>query len=268
MKKLAWICILSIWAYAHSEQPKQEITLATDWISSWETCRGDGALKMDGTLWQFGKVGGCTWGQITPINYDIKTGKTSYPKEKCTYFLKPKIIGSGFQGAKIINGGYRVYAIKRNGTLWGWGERLGVKPKKLSSSKKWVDFAVVHEGNGCCSYDIGLQADGTLWRFSEFMKPLKLKRISKVHWSKVIIECCTIYGEKKDGTIWIKEGNESFNRYSKRKCGVVSRELCLNIKARLRKMPKNSILNYSQTHQKVKAAKRAGALWNRPKCHY
>ncbi len=38
------------------KKPKQELTKATDWISSWETCKGDGAIKTDGTLWQFGKV--------------------------------------------------------------------------------------------------------------------------------------------------------------------------------------------------------------------
>ncbi len=161
-----------------------------------------------------------------------------------------------------------MYAIKQDGTLWGWGERLGVKPKKLGSSKKWVDFAVVHEGNGCCSYDIGLQKDGTLWRFSELMKPLKLKRAGKAHWSKVIIECCIVYGKRRDGTIWVKKDDESFKRYEKSTCESVQKELCVNIKAKFGRMSKNSILNYSQPHQKIKAEKNAGTLWIRPKCEY
>lgn len=265
MKKILWVCLLSLLVQANEHKSKQELTKATDWISSWETCKGDGAIKVDGTLWQFGKVGGCNWGQIIPI--DPKTGKPIY-KEVCKYYLRPKKIGNGFKGAKIINGEYRVYAIKRDGTLWGWGESLESKPKKLSSSKNWVDFSVVFEGNGCCAYDIGLQKDGSLWKFTESLKPLKLKRIGKAHWSKVIIECCTIYGQKKDGTIWIKEENEPFNSYSQKKCGVVSRELCLKIKARLRKMPKNSIWDYSQPRQKIKSETKAGTLWNRPKCEY
>ncbi len=268
MKKIIWVCLLSLLVQANEHKSKQELTKATDWLSSWETCKGDAAIKTDGTLWQFGKVGGCNWGQITPFSYDIKTGKTTYAKEKCTYFLKPKKIGSGFQGAKIINGEYRVYAIKADGSLWGWGEQIGGKPKKLSSSKKWVDFSVVYEGNGCCGYDIGLQKDGTLWRFSELMKPLRFKRVGKAHWSKVIIECCTVYGKRRDGTIWVKEDNKSFKRYKESKCEFEQKELCMNIKVKFGKMPRNSILNYSKPHQKVKAAKRAGALWNHPKCHY
>ncbi len=264
-----WMLLFTVLnAQSINKKPKQELTKAIDWISSWETCKGDGAIKTDGTLWQFGKVGGCNWGQIIPINYDMKTGKSTSPKEQCTYYLKAKKIGSGFRGAKIINGGYRVYAIKHDGTLWGWGESLSRKPKKLSHSKKWVDFAVVYEGNGCCSYDIGLQKDGKLWRFPESMKPLKLKRVGKAHWSKIIIECCTVYGQKKDGTLWVKKMGEPFKRYTKSKCEFVQKELCMNIKAKFGKMSKNSILNYSKPHQKVKAAKKAGALWNRPKCSY
>ena len=265
-KKLLVSVLLSI-VFLHAQsvdkKPKQELTKATDWISSWETCAGDGAIKTDGTLWQFGKVGLCNWGQIIPV--DPKTGKSLY-KEKCTYYLRPEKTGSGFGGAKVINGEYRVYAIKRDGSLWGWGEELGAQPKKLSSSKNWVDFSVVFEGNGCCAYDIGLQRDGTLWRFPESMKPLTLKRVGKAYWSKIIIECCTMYGMKKDGSIWVKKMGEPFKRYSKSRCEVEQQALCKQIKSKFGKMPKNSILNYSKPHQKVKAAKRAGALWNRPKC--
>ena len=49
---------------------KQEVSKATDWVASWRTCSGDGAIKKDGTLWQFGKVGGCDWGQMYPM--DVK----------------------------------------------------------------------------------------------------------------------------------------------------------------------------------------------------
>ena len=47
---------------------KQELSKSTDWVSSWRTCSGDGAFKKDGTLWQFGKTGGCDWGQKRFMN--------------------------------------------------------------------------------------------------------------------------------------------------------------------------------------------------------
>ena len=111
---------------------KQELTHSSNWDIAWDTCSGYIALKKDGTLWQFGKVGECNWGQIIPV--DPQTGKPIH-KEKRIYHLKSKKIGVGFRGAKFINGGYRMYAIKKDGTLWGWGEGLGVKPRKLSSSR-------------------------------------------------------------------------------------------------------------------------------------
>ena len=116
---------------------KQELSKSKDWVASWRTCSGDGAIKKDGTLWQFGKVGGCNWGQIIPI--DSTTGKPIY-KKKIMYHLKGEKIGDGFDGAKIINGSYRVYAIKKDGTLWGWGEGFWEKPIRLSPSHDWVDF--------------------------------------------------------------------------------------------------------------------------------
>jgi len=185
---------------------RQEVTHSKEWVKAWETCSGYTALKKDGSLWQFGKVGECGWGQIRP--FDPQTGKAIY-KEKKIYHLKAKKIGDGFKKARFINGGYRMYAIKRDGTLWGWGEGLGVKAKKLDNSHNWSDFAVKYEGNGCCGYDIGLKKDGTLWRFPEsafafgkYRTALKLKKIGQFSdWKKIVLGCCNIYGLRKNGRV-------------------------------------------------------------------
>ena len=73
-RKKLWIIVLTglicgNLAYArNTKKPpqKQDSSKATDWVASWRTCTGDGAIKRDGTLWQFGKVGGCDWGRYTP----------------------------------------------------------------------------------------------------------------------------------------------------------------------------------------------------------
>lgn len=204
---------------------KQELTYSNDWVKVWDTCSGYTALKKDGTLWQFGEVGGCDWGQIIPI--DPQTGKSIY-KKRILYHLTPQQIGEGFTDAKFINGGYRMYAIKTDGTLWGWGEGIGVKPKKLSDSGNWSDFGISYEGNGCCGYDVGLKKDGTLWRFPEtafamgkYKTALRLERISQFSdWKKIVLGCCAIYGLRKNGTLWKssidyigKNGKMVFKRY-------------------------------------------------------
>ena len=250
---------------------KQELTHGTDWLQAWNTCSGYTALKKDGTLWQFGKVGGCNWGQIIPV--DPQTGKSIYNK-KIIYHLKPKKIGIGFKRAKIINGGYRLYAIKKDGTLWGWGEGLGVKPKKLSSSSGWSDFGIKYEGNGCCGYDVGLKKDGTLWRFPEsafakgkYKTRLRLQKISKFSdWKKIVLGCCNVYGLRKDGSLWKssfnnkgKDGKMVFKKYkAKKKTYNGDMELYPYLKLKMAKVISGTI--YSPNFNKKIKVNKDGTL--------
>ncbi|BAF72971.1 DUF1566 domain-containing protein [Sulfurovum sp. NBC37-1] len=247
------------------DNARQEMTYSADWVKAWHTCSGYTALKKDGTLWQFGKVGECGWGGITP--FDPQTGKAIY-KEKHIYTLKPKKIGSGFRGAKIINGGYRLYAIKKDGTLWGWGEGLGVKPIKLDASHNWSDFAVKYEGNGCCAYDVGLKKDGTLWRFPDsafalgkYKTALKLKKISQFSdWKKIILDCCRIYGMRKDGSLWRADTWNGpkiiFKRYSKaKKESYVELDKYPVLKSKMNKMSLGTIYSSNYFNKNLKANK-------------
>jgi len=241
---------------------RQELSYSTDWLKAWHTCSGYTALKKDGSLWQFGKVGGCGWGQIIPL--DPKTGKYTY-KEKLIYHLKPKKIGSGFMGAKIINGGYRLYAIKKDGTLWGWGEGFGKIPRKLSASRNWSDFGISYEGNGCCAYDVGLKRDGTLWRFPEFFDYSKKGSIPKLHkiskysdWQKIVLGCCAIYGLRKDGSLWKsyeENGKTLFGRYIlKKKSYDGDTELYPYLKSKMFKVPFGAVYG-SDLNMMIKANK-------------
>ena len=165
---------------------KQELTYSTDWSKAWDICTGYIALKKDGSLWQLGEVGGCNRGQMLPPS-DPKTGKPTHTT-KYIYHLAPKKIGDGFDGAKMINGISRLYAIKKDGTLWGWGKGLGIKPKKLSASGNWADFSVKDGSQDCYDYDIGLKKDGTLWRITN-----KLQKVSRFSdWNKITLGCGAI----------------------------------------------------------------------------
>ena len=246
------------------DNARQEMTYSTDWVKAWHTCSGYTSLKKDGTLWQFGKVGECGWGMITP--FDPQTGKAIY-KKKYIYTLEAKKIGSGFRGAKIINGGYRLYAIKKDGTLWGWGEGLGVKPKRLDASHNWSDFGIKYEGNGCCSYDVGLKKDGSLWRFPEsafsygkYRTALKLQKISQFSdWKKIILDCCRIYGMRKDGSLWRVDTFDRkiiFKRYNKaKKESYVELDKSPVLKSKMNKMSLGTIYSSDDLNKNIKAKK-------------
>jgi len=254
---------------------KQESTHSQDWVKAWNTCSGYTALKKDGTLWQFGKVGECGWGQITP--FDPQTGKAIY-KEKKIYHLKAKKIGDGFRRAKFIDGGYRMYAIKKDGTLWGWGEGLGVKPKKLSSSHNWSDFGVKYEGNGCFGYDVGLKKDGTLWRFPEtafshgkYKTALKLEKIGQFSdWKKIALGCGAIYGLRKDGSLWRyyeEVGKTVFKKHTlKKKSYDGDMDLYPFLKSKMAKVPSGTI--YSPDFNKKIKANKDGTLCLWPELKY
>ena len=243
---------------------RQELTYSTNWLKAWDTCSGYTALKKDGSLWQFGRVGGCDWGQIIPI--DPKTGKAIY-KENLVYHLKPKKIGMDFDGAKIINGGYRLYAIKKDGTLWGWGEGIGEKTKKLSFSHTWSDFAIKYEGNGCFGYDVGLKKDGTLWRFPEssfargkYKTVLKLEKISRfTDWKKIALGCSAIYGLRKNGTLWKFDETDrmsDFERFTpKKKSYDGDDELYPLLNSKMSKVKSGMIYSPWYTQKKTEANK-------------
>jgi len=243
---------------------KQESTHSRNWVKAWHTCSGYTALKKDGTLWQFGKVGGCGWGGIIPIiPVDPQTGKPFYKIEKkYRYYLQPKKIGSGFKKAKFTNGGYRMYAIKKDGTLWGWGEGLGTVPRKLSKSHNWSSFGIRYEGNGCCGYDVGLKKDGSLWRFPEsfgYKSVLKLQKISQFNnWKKIILGCCNIYGLRKNGTLWkfSQIGNEKviFKRFiPKKKSYDGDTKLYTLLKSKMEKVPYGTVYNPENNAEMLKA---------------
>ncbi len=243
------------------DNARQETTYSRNWEKAWNTCSGYTALKKDGSLWQFGKVGGCGWGGILPV--DPQTGEPLY-KKKYRYYLQPKKIGDGFKKATFINGGYRMYAIKKDGTLWGWGEGFGAVPRKLSKSHNWSSFGIKYEGNGCNAYDVGLQKNGTLWRFPEFFDytkkgtALKLQKISRFNdWKKIVLGCCAIYGLRKDGSLWEsyeENGKTVFKKYHlQKKSYGCDMELYSFLKSKMKKVPYSTVYNPKNNEEKLKA---------------
>jgi len=183
--------------YSSNRKSKIELTHSRDWVRVWDTCDGDMALKKDGSLWKFRKIGGCDFGSIYP------SYKTNIVRKIHKYYLSPKKIADGFKNASIVSGGYRLYAIKPNGTLWRIQELEGnLTIKKVGNSNNWKSVGInitVHDGLG---YDIGLKDDGSLWALyalSGKIEPL----VKGKDWSSVIVtNARSIHAKKRDGTLW------------------------------------------------------------------
>ena len=190
---------------------RQELTKSHDWVWAGDTGKGAIALKKDGSFWQFGKVE-FDWGQII-----IPSPK----KYTYIYHLKGKKIADGFKDAKIIHGGYTLYAIKKDGTLWVWKRGNYNEFIQLTSTHDWLTAGSSYEGNGCNSYEIGLKKDGSLWDLSDINK---IERIgTQKGFTKVAFGCDTIYAEQKNGTIfssyWKDEKNIDLRKMIKNQKG-------------------------------------------------
>jgi len=167
-----------------------------------------------------------------------------------------------------------------DGTLWGWGEGFRGKPILLSKSRDWVDFGVKYEGNGCCAHDVGLKKDGSLWKFAESFdysskSPTSgLRRVGKQKgWEKVILNCCSMYASKKDGSLWVNRDTwkgSGFVKFDpKVDCDTGDETFCKKLKSHFSRMPSQSIDNYEEAEsQKVTVGSRAGTLCIEPVTYY
>jgi len=243
------------------DKPKQELTHSHEWVEAWDTCKGYTALKKDGSLWQFGEVGGCDWGQIYGASMD------SVDRSIYTYLLSPKKIADGLKDARIINGGNYIYAIKKDGTLWIFGGDTKSKLVKISDSHDWVSVAIdigVHDGIG---YDIGLKKDGSLWQVTSWLesKPKPLSKDTK--WDKVLVDdtCCRVYGQKSDGSIWSSHNGVDFDEVTPKDDFSGSKISSYpKLLVEMKKLNSNSANNYTLYTDKVEV-KRDGTLWLLPK---
>jgi alpha-tubulin suppressor-like RCC1 family protein len=175
------------------------------------------ALRHDGTIWAWGafQCGDTTYGYLS-VNFrefPIQVGSASDWKAICA-----------------SSNGLRCYAIKNDGTLWGWGShtqfapignstvpygRLAT-PVQIGISNNWA--SVVSSGG----HTLALQTDGSLWGwgYNDFGQcgigstittdtPTKIGADS---WTRIsVISSHTSYGIKTDGSLWAWGTNGFFN---------------------------------------------------------
>ena len=182
----------------------QQIGTATNWQKISASTDMTIGLKTDGTIWG--------WGQ----NDQYEMGNNTC----CANQLTPIQIGSANHWVDIeTSRGASVFALKNDGTIWGWGLNLGglladntvmarSVPTQLNTDTDW---ASIHVG---AAHILALKTNGTLWSWGggeygqtgDGLSPSLYRsyprQVGTDTWSKVFAGWKVSFGIKPDGTLW------------------------------------------------------------------
>lgn len=182
----------------------QQIGTATNWQKISASNEMTIGLKTDGTIWG--------WGQ----NDEYEMGNNTC----CANQLTPIQIGTANQWVDIETSmAASVFALKNDGTIWGWGLNLGgllgnstvmarSVPTQLNTATDW---ASIHVG---AAHILALKTNGTLWSWgggeygqtgdnfpSSYYRDTPTQ-VGTDTWSKVFAGWKVSFGIKPDGTLW------------------------------------------------------------------
>lgn len=182
----------------------QQIGTATNWQKISASSDMTIGLKTDGTIWG--------WGQ----NDQYEMGNNTC----CTNQLTPIQIGTANHWVDIeTSRGASVFALKNDGTIWGWGLNLAGLlgnstvmarsiPTQLNADTDW---ASIHVG---AAHILALKTNGTLWSWgggeygqtgdnfpSSYYRDTPTQ-VGTSAWSKVFAGWKVSFGIKPDGTLW------------------------------------------------------------------
>lgn len=176
---------------------------ASDWAGCAAGHSHSAAVKTDGTLW--------TWGMNNSgqLGNGLLSGNRSSPAK----------VGSNTDWAKAAAGTSHTLALKKNGTLWGWGNnargQLGrgktsfgePTPEQVGSDTDWSAMAA---GNLC---SVALKSNGSLWAWGENVygqigdgtgeNRLSPVRVGSANdWLRVEVGDDHVLAVKNDGSLW------------------------------------------------------------------
>ena len=170
------------------------------------------AIKTDGTLWAWGNNG-----FNDGSNEKGFLGDSTLPNS----ISVPSRIGSDTNWVKIFTTVSNNFAIKNDGTLWGWGynnanELLTGKkekikrPIKIGNDKDWKKVSSQGFNGGNCTV-LGLKINGSLWGFGNNNSFINSDTINYKLYSPIRIGKDTNWSDigdfgsillNKDGSIW------------------------------------------------------------------
>jgi len=164
------------------ENPRVEFVDGSNWVAIASSAREAVGVKSDGSLWS------APWyeqvdaqGQVAPLRAGSprQKGSTIRPTE-----LKFGRVGSESAWATVAASWQHCIALKRDGTIWGWGDnwnqQLGVGPKFITYAPAQINPATnwiaVYAGNGH-SYAVNRQQE--IWKWGKFTAEAKQRKIEE-----------------------------------------------------------------------------------------
>ena len=167
----------------------------TNWVSIAAGHNHSLALKADGTIW--------TWGS----NFQNALGLNSNEQ----YITIPAQIGTATNWASIAAGHSTSFAIKKDGTLWGWGNNLlgqigngnsqpVREPVMVTSANDWKTII------GGDDFTAAIKKDGTLWTWGSGV-PKQLG--TDADWASASTGSQYGLAIKTNGTLWAWGVNSS-----------------------------------------------------------
>lgn len=191
--------------------PVQTIAGGTNW--SYVSCGSHftAAIKTDGTLWSWGNNGDAQLGDNTNI-------AKSSPVQTAA---------GGTDWGFVFCGNYHTAAIKKDGTLWLWGNNSGGRLGDNTTVRKSSPVQTITGGSNwskvsCGAYHTAaIKTDGTLWlwgsnydgRIGDNTTINKSSPVQTIaggaNWSKVACGGSHTAAIKTDGTLWMWGYNTS-----------------------------------------------------------
>lgn len=180
-----------------------------DWIGIASSFSHALALKSDGTLW--------AWGE----NLHGQLGKgPAYSAGKSRRYAKqafPEPSAPGTDWKQVAAGGTHSVALKRDGTLWAWGNNWAGQLGIGSTNKEVHEITQIGAGTNWTKIwaaglqNVAQQSDGSLWFWgsltgkaedtNRFFIPTRVS--ADTDWVNVSFGYFVVFAIKADGTLWV-----------------------------------------------------------------
>jgi alpha-tubulin suppressor-like RCC1 family protein len=154
------------------------------------------ALKADGSLW--------SWGSNDAG--ELGLGNSGFIQ------FTPARVGTNSDWVAVAAGSGTSLARKRDGSLWAWGNGIGMVPARASTRHDWRDFAAgrtPHKNSSLGIFAHAVAADGALWAWSFVtVSRVPVQVGTETNWTEVAAGGVHSLALKLDGSLWSWGGNE------------------------------------------------------------